>query len=174
MTAPRSRRTLWLTAGLLVAALAFATTGLLLTLRAHSIDSRSARDDRAVIDTAANHELVSQVSTGLAQVLSYDYSKPQVAQQAAQRWLTGDAPAQYRLLFSQLATLSKGQNLTLSARVVSIGVESLEGDHARLLVFVDQQSTRANDHQSTVSAAQVQISAVRTRRGWAISELKPL
>jgi Mce-associated membrane protein len=130
--------------------------------------------NRAIVDKAATGQLVGQVSTALNAVLSYDYTEPQVARAAAKRWLAGDAPKQYALLFAELQKTAHGQNLTLSAKVSTAGVKSLRGNAAQLLVFVDQQSTRASDHQSSVSAAQVQIAAHRYGSTWKITELKPL
>ena len=107
-------------------------------------------------------------------MLSYDYAHPQVAAAAAKKWLAGDAPAQYKVLFAQLQQLAPGQKLTLVAKVVTAGVTSLNADRAQLLVFVDQQSTRASDGRSSVSAAQVQIGAQLKDGLWQITELHPL
>lgn len=134
----------------------------------------AAPTDRAFVDRAATTQVTAQVGTALDEVLSYDYRHPTTAAAAAKEWLTGDAPAQYQLLFRQLQTLAKGQQLTLVAKVSSVGVSSLHASSAQLLVFLDQRSTRASDGQSSVSAAQVQIGAVKQDGRWRISELKPL
>lgn len=172
MAAPRRRTAL--VAGLIALTLVCATLGTVLLVRAHTLSDDRALANRALVDRSDTSEAVGQVSTALNQVLSYDYHAPQVAQAAARRWLVGDAPAQYSLLFKQLQQLAPGQKLTLVARVTSAGVVELHGRTARLLVFLDQQSTRASDRQSSVSAAQVQITAVHGSAGWRISELKPL
>ena len=114
------------------------------------------------------------MSTALDQVLSYDYRKPQVAKAAAKRWLTGAAPGQYRTLFTQLQKLAPGQKLTLVAKVSTAGVTYLHGDRAKLLVFLDQESTRASDGQSSISAAQVEIGAVKHGHTWLVDKLDPL
>jgi Mce-associated membrane protein len=159
---------------LFVLAVALTVTGGGLLVRAHSLRDDAPSVNRAVVDKKATATVIGQVSTALNSVLSYDYRKPQVAQAAARRWLTGDAPAQYKVLFGQLQRLAPGQQLTLIAKVSTAGVTSLEGGTARLLVFLDQQSTRASDGQRSISAAQVQITAVRRGSGYLISELKPI
>lgn len=175
LTAPVERREWLLPTALLTLAAALVAAAVLALLRAdHIRNSGAGGDNRALVDNAATGQVISQVSTGLTAVLSYDYTQPDAAQQATSRWLTGDAPRQYALLLSQLKQVSKGENLTLKAKVISVGVVSLNGDTADLLAFVDQQSTRASDHQSTVSGAQVEVNAVRHGDTWQISELKPL
>lgn len=169
-----SRRRLALPVALLVLAAALVATGVVLLVRAGQADDSAASRNDALVDSRATSRVIAQVSTGLNQVLSYDYRKPQVARAAADRWLTGDAPAQYRELFGQLQKLAPGQKLTLVAKVSTAGVTFLRGDTARLLVFLDQQSTRASDGQSSVAAAQVQITAVYGDGRWRIRELKPI
>jgi Mce-associated membrane protein len=143
-------------------------------IRTNHLNNESANQNSAVADSSRSSEVIGEVSTALNQVLSYDYRNPAVAQAAAKRWLTGAAPAQYTTLFDQLQKLAPGQKLTLVAKVSVAGVTYLHGDRARLLVFLDQQSTRASDGQSSISAAQVRIDAVRQGNVWRIDGLVPL
>lgn len=172
--APRGNRRIVLRVGLLVLAIALVVVGTLFTVRAHQVRGERADANRAVVDPTATAQVIGQVSNALNSVLSYDYQKPEVAQAAAKRYLTGDAPGQYKTLFDQLQSLARGQKLTLVAKVSTAGVVYLHGDHARLLVFVDQESTRASDGQSSISAAQVRIGATKHGDVWQIDELKPI
>ncbi|SHF82501.1 Mce-associated membrane protein [Jatrophihabitans endophyticus] len=159
---------------LLALAAALVVVGVVFLVRAHGLDDEPAARNAALVDRGTTSAVVAQVSTGLNEVLSYDYRRPQVAQAAAKRWLTGDAPAQYQQLFTALRKLAPGQQLTFVARVSTAGVTDLRDRTAQLLVFLDQRSTRASDQQSSVSAAQVRITAVRSHDRWQISELVPL
>ena len=67
-----------------------------------------------------------------------------------------------------------GQKLSFVAKVNVAGVTDLRGDSARLLVFLDQRSTRASDGQSSVSAAQVEIGAHKRGSRWMITSLQPI
>jgi Mce-associated membrane protein len=136
--------------------------------------SKSAPDNQAVIDQTRTTQVIGQVSTALNQVFSYSYSDPAPNADAATKWLTGDAVAQYRTLFKQLQQAAPGQKLTLVTKVVTAGVSALVGDQAQLLVFLDQKSTRASDGTSSVAAAQVLIGAEQQDGNWRITELKPL
>ena len=172
--APPSRLPIrrWLALG---AAIVLLTgVGTAFELKAHQLRSEPAAANHALTDTSETTEVIGQVDTALAKVLSYDYANPTATQQAAEQLLTGDAASQYRTLFTALQAKAPGEKLTLTARVVTAAVTSLQHGNAQLLVFLDQSSTRASDKQSSTSAAQLQVTAVRTGAGWKISELLPL
>lgn len=143
-------------------------------VRADHLRNSGPASNQALIDKTATTQVIGQVSTALNQVLSYSYKNPAPAQAAATKWLAGDAVGQYHLLFSQLEQSAPHEKLTFVAKVVTAGVSSLHGNTAQLLVFLDQRSTRASDNESSVSAAQVQITAVRHGATWQITELHPI
>jgi Mce-associated membrane protein len=134
----------------------------------------AAAHNEAVVNAKATAEVVGQVDTGLARVLSYRYTDPAATHAAARQVLTGDAARQYEVLFRTLQQRAGTEQLTLTAKVVAAGVETLTADHAQLLVFLDQSTTRASDGTTSASAAQLRIAAVRRGGVWRISELVPL
>jgi Mce-associated membrane protein len=172
--APRRGRSLALRLVLIVLSVAVVVVGVAFVARTNQLNDQIASSNRALSDSNRTSEVIGEVSTALNQVFSYDYRNPQVAEAAAKRWLTGSAPAQYRTLFDQLEKLAPGQKLTFVAKVSVAGVTNLHGNHAQLLVFLDQQSTRASDGQSSISAAQVRIDAVRDGNLWRIDDIHPL
>jgi Mce-associated membrane protein len=159
---------------LVVLSAALVVVGVAFVVRANQLNDQKANSNHALSDASRTSEVIGEVSTALNQVFSYDYRKPQVAQAAAKRWLTGSAPAQYKVLFDQLAKLASGQDLTVVAKVSVAGVMNLHGTRAELLVFVDQESTRASDGQSSIAAAQVRIGAVRDGNLWRVDDIHPL
>ncbi len=159
---------------LLVLAAALLAVGVLGAVRAGQVDDTSSARNHAIVDKSATTAVVTDVSRGLVAVLSYAYDDPTTNEAAARQVLTGPARRQQRTLFAELARKAPGQRLVLSARVEAAGVARLEGDHATLLVFLDQASQRAGDKQSTVSAAQLTVDAVRVDGHWKISGLRPL
>lgn len=171
MTAPRRFLRSPVIAALAVLAVALAVVGVVLLVTA---PSGNADSNRAVIDEQATAEVIGQVDTGLQRVLSYRYSAPDATKAAAQQVLVGDAAHQYDVLFRALQKKAAGQQLTLSAHVVTAGVTTLTDSRAELLVFLDQVSTRASDGTTSTSAAQLRVAAVRRAGGWRISELVPL
>jgi len=140
---------------------------------------RSLRDDpaltnRAQLDETAQAGVVTVVTRGLTQVLSYDYTQPEATRAFADESLSGQAREQYDTLFASLAERAPGQQLTLSVVVQATGVRELTPDKATLLVFLDQTSSRAEDEEKSVSAAQLNVTAEREGRSWVITGLKPL
>jgi len=157
---------------MLSAALVCAVAGILFFVDPfHS--SAEASPNRAVIDRQDTFEVIGQVDTALQHILSYNYADPGATQTAAAQVLVGDAAHQFQVLFDALQNKGSGQQLTLSAKVVQSGVYSLTDDKADLLVFLDQTSTRKSDGTTAVSAARIQVSAVKQGGVWRISELHP-
>jgi Mce-associated membrane protein len=171
---PAWRSRLWPSLALLVVAALLIGVGVAYEIRQHTIRSQSSAKNSALADSPATSEVIGQVSTALNKVLSYQYANPTATQQAAGQLLTGDASTQYKTLFTALQQKAPGEKLTLVAKVVTAGVTSLHGNTAQLLVFLDQSSTRASDKQSSTSAAQLDVTAVKQGGTWKISELLPL
>jgi len=134
----------------------------------------SGPSNRAVVDRTSTAEVIGQVDTALQRVLSYKYDDPAATKAAADQMLVGAALKQYNVLFAALQKKASGQQLTLTAKVVTAGVTFLQGGRAQLLVFLDQTSTRASDGKTSASAAQLQISAQLAHGSWRISNLVPL
>jgi Mce-associated membrane protein len=64
------------------------------------------------------------------------------------------------------------QRVTLSTQAVRIGVIELDGDSARLLVFLDQLSHRGKG-RTTSAAAQLTVTARWEDDQWRIVDMKP-
>jgi len=140
-----------------------------------AFDLRSdASDNSAVVDSKATARVQASVSQSLARVLTYDFQDPASTEAAADVVLAGKARTEYDTLFASLQERAPGQQLALTAQVQAIGVKELRGDSATLLVFLDQSSQRAEDDESSVSAAQLSVTAKKRGGVWKITGLKPL
>lgn len=157
----------------LVAVLALGGAGVAF-VKAHQLRSTDSARNAALVDTSVTNEVVGQVSVALNRIFSYDYTNPKPTQDAAAALLTGDAAGQYKTIFDALQSKASGQQLTLKAKSVIGGVSSLTGDSARLLIFLDQSSTRATDSSTSTAAAQLSVQAVKQGGIWKISEMRPL
>lgn len=136
--------------------------------------SGTAAENHAIIDAPATAAVQSEVSKGLTQVLSYDYADPSRTTAALDAVLAGDARKQYDILFEDLQKNAPGQQLVMSAEVKSAAVKELTDTDAKLLVFLDQRSERAGDKEASISAAQLAITAKKTKGAWLITGFKPL
>ncbi|MFC6880595.1 MULTISPECIES: hypothetical protein [Actinomadura] len=128
--------------------------------------------DRSALDGVATNLVTGDVSSALTQVFTYTATDTATAERAAAEKLTGSAAAQYRTVFGQVKRQAPAQRVALSTRVVRAGVTSLTGDTARLLVFLDQTTTRAGAAAPAPAAAQLAVTATRRDGHWLISDIR--
>ena len=167
----RSVRRQWRLAALFAAAAALlATAGFLLTAGSAARDSPGAVN-QAAADQAGTGNVIAAVSAGLTQVYSYSYTDIPAAERAARNVLSGQAATQYGQL-SPILRDAVSQRLTVRSRVVHAGVIWLADDAARLLVFLDQTSTRAGQAQGTAVPAQLVVTASRHTGRWLITAME--
>ncbi|MFF3608949.1 hypothetical protein [Streptomyces sp. NPDC002463] len=158
------------------AALAVALTGLLLGgswffYAAHQLRSTPAARNHALTDTATTDRVSGEVAEGLARVFSYTPADTDAAERSSRTVLAGRAARQYGDLLAQVRTKLVGQRITLSTQAVRTGVVELDGDSARLLVFLDQTSRR-DKGAPTSAAAQLTVTAKHEGDRWLIVDIK--
>ena len=90
---------------------------------------------------------------------------------AAQGLLTGPAVRQYDTLFALVTKNAPAQKLIVTTRVTNTGVEVLNGDRARLLVFANQQDTRAGTGQTSYAGAMFAVTALHQAGRWKIENI---
>jgi Mce-associated membrane protein len=95
-------------------------------------------------------------------------------EQAAKGLLTGKAVQQYDTMLAAVRAQAPKQKLILTTTVTGSGVEMLEGDRARLVIFADQRSTRTVTKDTTYAAAMLAVDAVRHGGTWKISNIDTL
>jgi Mce-associated membrane protein len=145
----------------------------------YDINSADAAKNRALSDSSLTSRVQSEVSRGLAAVLSIDFGNLGQAEAMAKEVLTGEAIKEYDTLMQGLIKRADGRQLVLSASVKSAAVKTLSEDEATLLVFLDQTSEGEVDRKTgkaekSVSAAQLSVKAVKVANVWKISGLKTL
>ncbi|UJW35904.1 hypothetical protein L3Q67_20170 [Saccharothrix sp. AJ9571] len=158
---------------LIAAAIVLALLGGFFTWQGISLRTADSASNSALVDTGATAEVNSAITTSLNKIFSYSYDKTEVTEKAAATALRGRALETYNQLFGQVRALAPQQKLVLTTRVVSSAVQSLSGDRAQLLVFLDQSATRADNSSSSAAASQLSITAERQDGSWVIVELHP-
>ncbi|MFC5185232.1 hypothetical protein [Actinomadura harenae] len=129
--------------------------------------------NRALLDKAATADALSNVSKAVERVFTYSYTDPDTTSRAASSLLTGKAAAQYQSLFGQVRQEAPRQQLALTTKVSRAGLVRLDRDGtAVVVVFLDQQSTRAGKATGTPVAAQLIVTARRSGATWRITELR--
>ena len=145
--------------------------GVLATMAAHSLRAEAAPQNIAVTDGAATRAVNRQITSAVNTVFSYSYADTGATRQAAQKLLTGPAIQQYNTYFALVAKDAPSQKLVVTTRVTNSGVELLDGNQARVLVFANQQDTRAGTRQSSYAGALFAVTAVRQGGRWRIENI---
>ncbi|MER7799070.1 hypothetical protein ABTX71_01935 [Streptomyces parvulus] len=156
---------------LVVAALVLGGCGLFYA--AHRVTSAAPARNHALTDTEATSRVAGDVGNALARIFSYTPDGTAAAERSARTVLDGRAARQYETLFARVRDDLTEQRVTLSTRAVRTGVIELDGDEARLLVFLDQTSRRGDGKGgTTTAAAQLTVTARLQGDHWRITDLK--
>lgn len=140
-------------------------------------ESGSLRDDpsrqnTALTDISRTSEVKGQITEAVGAVFSYDYASPAKSEAAVKKYLTGKAVGQHTDMLAAVRAQAPKQKLVLTTTVTESGVELLDGDRARLLVFADQRNTRTGtSEETTYAAAMFAVDAVRRGGTWRISAI---
>jgi Mce-associated membrane protein len=156
----------------IAAAIALVALGSWFRIEATGLWDDPATANRALVDPAATSKVIGDVNSALGKVFSYRYDNTAVTEQAATQSLAGNAKDQYNNLFAQVTRQAPGQKLMLTTTVVDSGVTRLQGEHAQLLVFLDQQATRGDNNQRSLAAAELTVTAQRQGDHWVITDLR--
>ncbi|WP_290055560.1 hypothetical protein [Amycolatopsis solani] len=135
--------------------------------------SLSPGSNQALVDSTATASVSAEVSDAVKSVFSYDYANLARTERAASQVLTGDAVGQYQGQFASARTRAAAEKLVRTTTVRAVGVRSLVGDDASLLMFLDQQTVASGGALSS-SVAQLAVTARRVDGHWKISSLTAL
>ncbi|MEU0100162.1 hypothetical protein [Streptomyces sp. NPDC006267] len=139
---------------------------------ADDLRDEPARQNTALTDIGRTSEVKGRISEAVGAVFSYDYASPARSDRAASTYLTGRAVQQHKDMLADVREQAPRQKLVLTTTVTGSGVEFLDGDRARLLIFADQSNTRTGkDEETTYAAAMFAVDAVRRGDSWLIAAI---
>jgi Mce-associated membrane protein len=127
--------------------------------------------NEALTDQATTSEVNGQVTDAVNKVFSYDFANTKKTEDAAHQFLTGKAIQQYNDLFATVKQQAPQQKLVVTTTVKTSGVTRLQGDHAQVLLFVDQNATRTTTGENNVGPAQISVGAVKDGDQWKIDSI---
>lgn len=164
----RSRKPL--VAGLLVVAVLFA--GLAVFFRVQGAEAASATNNTALIDVARTSQVKEQVSDAVERLFSYDYQNIEKTEKAAQELLvTDEVREKYEKQFAEVKRVAPEQKMVVTTKVTRSGVMMLDDNRARVLVFVDQTSTRTDQNQTSAGGSQLSVEAEFRDGSWKITDM---
>jgi Mce-associated membrane protein len=138
---------------------------------AHQMRSTPSAENHALTDAEATTRVAGDVGNALARVFSYTPDGLDATERAARSVLAGRAERQYTELMGRVRADLAEQRVTLSTQAVRTGVIELDGDSARLLVFLDQISHRGKAG-TTSAAAQLTVTARWEEDQWRIVDIR--
>ncbi|MER7052444.1 MULTISPECIES: hypothetical protein [unclassified Streptomyces] len=138
---------------------------------AHQLRTTPSAENHALTDAEATTRVAGDVGNALARVFSYTPDGLETTERAARSVLAGRAERQYTELMDRIRADLAEQRVTLSTQAVRTGVIELDGDSARLLVFLDQISHRGKAG-TTSAAAQLTVTARWEKDQWRIVDIR--
>lgn len=166
-----ARRALRVPALLGLATVLLGGFGVWASVAAHDLRGSEAGQNVALTDAAATGAVKRQVTSAVNTIFSYSYTDTAATRRSAQRLLTGQAIRQYDQLFSVVQKDAPAQKLVVTTRVTNAGVEFLSGGRARVLVFANQQDSRAGTKQASYAGTMFAVTAVRAGGTWKIENI---
>lgn len=124
----------------------------------------------ALVDSGVTAEVNGQIKTAVEKVFSYDHANTGKTEKAAKELLVGSAVDEYNRLFATVKKQAPQQKLVVTTTVKKSAVSYLQGDRARLLLFVDQNAAR-DGKPGNIVPAQITVGAEKKGDQWRINEI---
>jgi len=153
------------------ATIALGGLGIWAIVTAHGLRAAAADANVALVDRTTTRTVNRDITRTVETIFSYNYGDTSRTRASAQRLLTGAAIRQYDQLFALVEQQAPKQKLVVTTKVTSIGVELLTGGRARVLVFANQQDTRAGTGQTSYGGAMFAVTAVNLHGRWKIANI---
>ena len=166
-----SRRRVAVAALLGAATVLLGSFGIWAVVSAHDLRAAAADANVALVDRATTRTVNREITSAVETIFSYNYADTARTRASAQRLLTGAAIRQYDRLFALVEQQAPKQKLVVTTKVTSIGVELLTGGRARVLVFANQQDTRAGTGAASYGGAMFAVTAVNQHGRWKIENI---
>ncbi|SFB30779.1 Mce-associated membrane protein [Amycolatopsis marina] len=156
--------------GLLVIAVLFA--GLAVFFRIQGAEAQSATNNTALVDVARTAQVKQETGAAVERLFSYDYNDMEKTEKAADELLlTDEVREQYAQLLSEVKREAPKQKMVVTAKVTRSGVIMLDDNRAKVLLFIDQTSTRTDKNQTSAGGAQMSVDAEFRDGAWKITNL---
>jgi Mce-associated membrane protein len=138
-------------------------------VQANTVTGTAAARNTALTDTATTSQLLAVVTTDVNALFSYTYADPGRTETAARADLAGQAVSQYRRLHQAVQQdAAKSKQFVLTTAVTNAGVETIDGNSARVLVFSNQVLSSSGQKPQSFDAM-VAVNLTRDGSSWKIA-----
>ncbi|KDN20683.1 hypothetical protein [Amycolatopsis rifamycinica] len=161
----------YLVAGALVL-VALILGGLAFWFKAEEVKVSSATSNTALLDVAKTAQVKDAVSKAAEALFSYDFNNIKKTEDAANDLLANDdVKNKYNSLMGEVKRLAPQQKMIVTCKVTRAAVIMLNDDLAKVMVFVDQTSTRTDTKKTTAGTAQLHLNAQLQGDKWKITDM---
>jgi Mce-associated membrane protein len=133
--------------------------------------------NKALVDIGATAQASQQVSDDVKTIYSFDYQRLDQNEKDARAVITPEFGAQFDKLFADVRARAPQQQAVVTATVANSAVRELDGDHAVLVLFMDQIATRANPDNTKgqiASSGRLTVTAQFLDGRWKVADVKAL
>jgi Mce-associated membrane protein len=146
--------------------------GLAFWFRSEEVKISSATSNTALLDVAKTAQVKDAVSKAAEALFSYDFNNIKKTEDAANDLLANDdVRNKYNSLMGEVKRLAPAQKMIVTCKVTRAAVIMLNGDLAKVMVFVDQTSTRTDTKKTTAGTAQLHLNAQLQGDKWKITDM---
>ncbi|MBB4686492.1 hypothetical protein [Amycolatopsis jiangsuensis] len=155
---------------LLIVGLVLAAAAVIFNIQYQNVSASTS--NTALLDVAKTAQVKDAVSKATESLFSYDYNNIKKTEDAANTLLANDeVKNRYNALMGQVKKLAPQQKMVVTCKVSRAAVIRIDGDLARVMVFVDQTSTRADTKDTAAGTAQLHVDAQLQGDTWKITDL---
>lgn len=168
---PRRKTSPYVLAGALFGlALVLAGFAVWFKIEGNRVDAMTS--NTALLDTARTADVSKAASNAVESLFSYDFNNIAKTQDAAKDLLLNDeVKATYNRIFGEVERLAPQQKIVVTVKATRSAVIMLDGDRAKVMVFVDQTSTRTDQNQTASGSAQLWLNMQYVDGKWKVSAL---
>lgn len=128
-------------------------------------------DNRALLDAEATADVLAEAKSISAELFTFTHTDLDGHETRFRELTTGELSREYAELFESMVGEATSQQLSLTSTVADAAVRELRGDHAQVLVFLDQASVRADTNHHNSSKAMFVATLQRVDGTWKFSDL---
>jgi Mce-associated membrane protein len=146
--------------------------GLAFWFKSEEVKVSDATSNTALLDVAKTAQVKDSVSKAAEALFSYDFNNIKKTEDAANDLLANDdVRNKYNSLMGEVKRLAPAQKMVVTCKVTRAAVIMLNGDLAKVMVFVDQTSTRTDTKKTTAGTAQLHLNAQLQGDKWKITDM---